>query len=128
MARLDRLGRVKEVAQVGAAIGQAFSYNLLAAVAPLRGTELQKALDQLGNAGLILRREGSQQASYAFRHALVQDAAYQSLLRSTRQQLHTRIAGVIEERFPETARNWSPSSSPITVRKPAWSTRRSVTG
>ncbi|HEY7749534.1 MAG TPA: adenylate/guanylate cyclase domain-containing protein [Aestuariivirgaceae bacterium] len=102
MARLDRLGRAKEVAQVGAAIGQAFSYNLLAAVAPLRGTELQKALDQLGNAGLVLRREGSQQASYAFKHALVQDAAYQSLLHSTRRQLHARIAGVIEERFPET--------------------------
>jgi predicted ATPase/class 3 adenylate cyclase len=101
MARLDRLGRVKEVAQIGAAIGQAFSYSLLAAVAPLRGVDLQKALDQLGDAGLIFRREDAQQASYAFKHALVQDAAYQSLLRSSRQKLHARIAGVLEERFPE---------------------------
>jgi class 3 adenylate cyclase/predicted ATPase len=103
MARLDRLGWVKEVAQIGAAIGQAFSYGLLAAVATVRGTELQSALEQLVNAGLLFRREDAQQASYAFKHALVQDAAYQSLLRSTRTQLHTRIAGVLEERFPETA-------------------------
>ena len=103
MARLDRLGSIKEVAQIGAAIGQEFSYSLLAAVAPLRGIQLQKALDRLGQAGLIVRHEDAQQTSYAFKHALVQDAAYQSLLRSTRQQLHNRIAGVLEERFPETA-------------------------
>jgi predicted ATPase len=103
MARLDRLGRVKELAQIGAAIGQSFSYCLLAAIATFRGVELQSALDQLVNAGLVVRREDAQQASYAFRHALVQDAAYQSLLRSTRVQLHTRIAGVLEERFPEAA-------------------------
>ena len=67
------------------------------------GIEVQKGLDQLVDTGLVLRSESDQQTSYAFKHALVQDAAYQSLLRSTRQQMHARIAGVLEERFPEIA-------------------------
>ena len=103
MARLDRLAPIKEVAQVGAAIGREFSHELLAAVAPLPGDELQDALVRLAEAGLVFRRGAPPQASYVFKHALVRDAAYQSLLRSRRQQLHARIARALEEHFPETA-------------------------
>jgi predicted ATPase len=101
MARLDRLAPVKEVAQVGAAIGREFAHELLAAVVPLTDRELQDALSQLVAAELIFRRGAPPQATYIFKHALVRDAAYQSLLRSKRQQLHARIAQVLGERFPE---------------------------
>ncbi|HEX6015633.1 MAG TPA: hypothetical protein VFY87_28285 [Geminicoccaceae bacterium] len=102
LARLDRRAPVKEVAQIGAAIGREFSHELLAAVAPLSGDGLQDALAQLAKAELVFRRDAPPRASYVFKHALVRDVAYQSLLRSKRQRLHARIARVLEERFPET--------------------------
>ncbi len=103
IARLGRLAPVKEVAQIGAAIGREFSYELLAAVAPLREAELQDALLQLTRSELIFRRGVPPKATYTFKHALVQDAAYATLLRSRRQQLHMRIATVLENEFPATA-------------------------
>lgn len=110
MARLDRLAPVKEVAQVAAVIGREFRQGLLAAVVARGGDELCHALDRLVAAGLVLRRgEGATcdaaepSATYAFKHALVRDAAYQSLLRGRRKQLHARVAQVLEDRFPETA-------------------------
>jgi len=101
MARLDRLGPVKEVAQTAAAIGREFSYDLLAAVSPLSFAELHNALDQLIDAELVFRHRRAQQGGYIFKHALVQDAAYQSLLKSARMQLHERIAASLEQRYPE---------------------------
>ena len=104
MARLDRLGSAaKEVAQVGAALGREFSYELLAAVAQRNAAELDAALDQLVVAGLAFRRGAPPQASFIFKHALVQDAAYGTLLRGKRQKLHGRVAHVLEEQWPETA-------------------------
>ena len=101
MARLDRLGPAKEVAQIGAAIGREFSHALLAAVARKPETELQSALDRLGAAGLLFRQGVPPHATYLFKHALVQDAAYGTLLRGHRQQLHGRIATTLEDEFPE---------------------------
>ncbi|MCA1438644.1 AAA family ATPase [Ensifer sp. IC4062] len=101
MARLDRLASVREVAQIGAVIGREFSHDLLAAATGMSEAELEMATEQLVTAGLVFRRGGRGQASYAFKHALVQDAAYGSLLLSRRQQLHVRIAQILEERFPE---------------------------
>jgi class 3 adenylate cyclase/tetratricopeptide (TPR) repeat protein len=101
MARLDRLAPVKEVAQIGAVIGREFSHELLAAVAPMSGNQLGDALEQLVGAELVFRRGTAPGATYSFKHALVQDAAYQSLLRSRRHQLHARIAEVLERRVPD---------------------------
>ena len=101
-ARLDRLGPVKEIAQVGAAIGREFSYRLLAAVAPLSGPQLHAALAQLAAPELIFVRGEPPDSTYVFKHALVQDAAYSTLVRSKRQQLHRRIADALEQGFPET--------------------------
>ena len=92
MARLDRLAAAKLVAQLGAVIGRTFAYDLVQAVAPLDAVTLQGALAQLVDAELIAQRGMPPQATYMFKHALIQDAAYQSLLRSTRQQYHQRIA------------------------------------
>jgi class 3 adenylate cyclase len=103
MARLDRLAGAKLVAQLGAVIGRTFAYDLVQAVAPLDATTLQGALAQLVEAELVAQRGMPPQATYTFKHALVQDAAYQALLRSTRQQYHQRIAHMLAERFPETA-------------------------
>jgi predicted ATPase len=102
MARLDRFAPVKEVAQIGAAIGREFSYELIAAVAPHPGPELDQALAQLAASGLAFWQGTPPDAVYTFKHALVQDAAYDSLLRRRRQELHGRIARVIEERWPHT--------------------------
>ena len=102
MARLDRLGPVKAVAQQGATIGRTFAYDLLQAVAALDEATLQQGLRQLVETELVYQRGIPPQATYTFKHALIQDAAYQSLLRSTRQQYHQRIAQVVEDRFPET--------------------------
>ena len=103
MARLDRLGSTaREVAQIGAALGREFSYELLAAVAQRNAAELDAALDQLVVAGLAFRRGAPPQASFVFKHALVQDAAYGTLLRGKRQKLHGRVAHVLEEQWPET--------------------------
>src|SRR4029450_9942605 len=101
-ARLDRLSAVKEVAQLGATLGRTFSYELLQAVTPLDDVALQQALAQLVAAELLYQRGVPPQATYLFKHALIQEAAYQSLLKSTRQQSHQRIAQVLEARFPET--------------------------
>lgn len=103
MARLDRLGSAKEVAQIGAAIGREFSHALLASVARKPDAELASALDRLVQAGLLFRRGVPPQASYLFKHALVQDAAYGTLLREPRRALHARIAETIERQFAETA-------------------------
>jgi class 3 adenylate cyclase/predicted ATPase len=102
MARLDRLGSVtKSIAQIGAVIGRSFSYELLGAVAPHGETAVQDALDQLVGSGLIFERGVPPQSVYTFKHALVQDAAYGTLLRTGRKELHARVAQVLEERFPE---------------------------
>jgi predicted ATPase/class 3 adenylate cyclase len=103
LARLDRLGSVKDVAQLGAALGREFSYALLAAVSPLPDAALQAALHQLVQAKLVFCRGQPPEATYLFKHALVQDAAYGSLLKRTRQQLHAKIAQVLEVRFPTLA-------------------------
>src|ERR1700691_3439899 len=100
MARLDRFMPVKEIAQIGAAIGREFSYELITAVAPVPQAQLDNALAQLSASGLAFRRGTPPDASYTFKHALVQDAAYDSLLKSRRQELHGRIARVIQARFP----------------------------
>ncbi|TWB60027.1 adenylate/guanylate cyclase domain-containing protein [Bradyrhizobium sacchari] len=103
MARLDRLAPVKEVAQIGAAIGRDFSYALLKYVAGRDDLTLSAALGQLEEAELLLRRGAPPEASYSFKHALVQEAAYESLLKSKRQLLHTRIGEVLREKFPVVA-------------------------
>jgi hypothetical protein len=96
MARLDRLAPVKEIAQIAAAIGREFSYRLLEAVSPLAGPTLQDALCQLMASELIYGRGAPPEASYVFKHALVQDTAYASLLRSRRQRIHADIAQALE--------------------------------
>ncbi len=102
MARLDRLGpAAKDVAQTGAAIGREFAYELLASVIDLSPPQLHGALDRLTNAGLLFARGAPPDASYIFKHALVQDAAYGTLLRRRRQGLHAGIAATLEDRFPE---------------------------
>jgi predicted ATPase len=102
MARLDRLMTGKVIAQLGATIGRQFSYALLQAVAQLNERTLQEELHRLVEAELLYQRGLPPQATYVFKHALIQDAAYESLLRNTRQQYHQRIAQVLEEQFPET--------------------------
>jgi class 3 adenylate cyclase/predicted ATPase len=102
-SRLDRLGPAKELAQIGAVIGRRFSYHLLAAIAGRGEAELHALLDQLTATGLVFRQGTPPQATFLFKHALVQDVAYGSLLRSARQQLHARIATTLEAEFPETA-------------------------
>ena len=103
MARLDRLGPAKEVAQIGAAIGREFSHALLALVARKSEADLGSALDRLVQAGLLFRQGVPPQASYLFKHALVQDAAYGTLLREPRRALHARIAKAIESQFAQIA-------------------------
>ena len=96
MARLDRLATVKSLAQLGATLGREFSYELLQAVSPWDEETLQRGLHQLVEAEFLYQRGLPPQATYLFKHALIQDAAYQSLLKSTRQQYHQRIAQVLE--------------------------------
>ena len=103
MARLDRLGSAKEVAQIGAAIGREFSDALLAAVVRKPEAELRLALDRLRVAGLLFRHGVPPHATYLFKHALVQDTAYGTLLREPRRALHARIAETIEDQFAEIA-------------------------
>src|SRR6266568_8665655 len=102
MARLDRLAAVKALAQLGATLGREFSYALLRAVAPWEGGIVHRGLHQLVAAEFLYQRGVPPQATYTFKHALIQDVAYQSLLRSTRQQYHQRIAQALEAQFPET--------------------------
>jgi class 3 adenylate cyclase/predicted ATPase len=101
MARLDRLGPEKEVAQLAATVGREFSYELLKAVSHLDEAALQSALDQLVDVELLYRRRQPSHELYVFKHALIQETAYQSLLKSTRQQSHKKIAQILQERFPE---------------------------
>ncbi|MEH2513547.1 class 3 adenylate cyclase/predicted nucleic acid-binding Zn ribbon protein [Nitrobacteraceae bacterium AZCC 1564] len=102
MARLDRLAPIREVAQIGAAIGREFSYELLAALVSLPEGALQEAVERLVHSELVFCRGRPPSATYTFKHALIRDAAYATLLRSRRQELHARIAKVVEDRFPET--------------------------
>ncbi len=101
LARLDRLAPVREVAQIGAVLGRQFSHELIGAVARMPPAQLDDALAQLVGAELIYHRGAPPDAEYIFKHALVQDAAYGTLLRSRRQQLHAHIAATLEDRFPE---------------------------
>jgi TOMM system kinase/cyclase fusion protein len=103
MARLDRLVTAKAVAQYAAVIGRQFSYELLSTVSQLDAATLQRELGRLVEAEIVYQRGVPPQATYTFKHALIQDAAYEALLKSTRQQYHQRIAQVLEGQFPETA-------------------------
>jgi predicted ATPase/class 3 adenylate cyclase len=102
MARLDRLATVKGLAQLGATLGREFAYALLHAVSPWDEATVQRGLHQLVEAEFLYQQGLPPQATYRFKHALIQDAAYQSLLKSTRQQYHQRIAQVVEAQFPDT--------------------------
>jgi class 3 adenylate cyclase len=103
MARLDRLATVKAIAQLGATLGREFAYDLLQAVSPWDEATVQRGLYQLVEAEFLYQLGLPPQATYRFKHALIQEEAYQSLLRSTRQQHHQRIAQVLESQFPDTA-------------------------
>ena len=105
MARLDRLGPAKEVAQIGAAIGREFPHPLLAPVVSKPEAALQSSLDRLVKAGLLFRQGMPPHVTYLFKHALVQDAAYGTLLRDPRRALHARIAEILETRFADVAAN-----------------------
>ncbi len=101
LARLDRLAPVRELAQIGAALGRQFSHELISAVAAMPQLQVDDSLAQLVGAELIYRRGTPPDAEYTFKHALVQDAAYSTLLRSRRQQIHARIAAALENQFAE---------------------------
>ena len=103
LARLDRLAPTREVAQIGAALGRSFSHELISAVSQMPQQKLNEALEQLVQAELIFRRGSPPEAEYTFKHALVQDAAYDTLLRSRKQHIHARIASTLENQFLETA-------------------------
>ena len=103
LARLDRLATVKSLAQLGATLGREFSYELLQAVSSWDERTLQRGLHQLVAAEMLYQRGLPPQATYIFKHALIQETAYQSLLKNTRQQYHQRIAQVLAEHFPDTA-------------------------
>src|SRR5207237_4586844 len=116
VARLDRLGTgAREIAQVGSVLGREFSYDLVARVAKRGDGELDAALGQLTESGLLFCRGAAPQSSYLFKHALIQDAAYETLLRTRRRELHRLAAQTIVEEFPTlaeaqpavVARHWS---------------------
>jgi class 3 adenylate cyclase len=104
LARLDRLAPTREVAQIGAALGRSFSHELISAVAGMTQQQLDDALAQLVRAELMFRRGMPPDAEYTFKHALVQDTAYSTMLRSRRHQLHAQIGKILMEQFPETAK------------------------
>ena len=99
MARLDRLGPAREVAQIGAVIGRDFSYALLRAVAGMEDAALQCALERLAEADILLVQGLPPESDYRFKHALIQDAAYENLLKSRRQVLHRRVAEILRDQF-----------------------------
>jgi tetratricopeptide (TPR) repeat protein len=105
LARLDRMAPVKYILQIGACIGREFSYELLTRISGLSDEPLEEALRKLTEAGLVYRRGMPPDATYTFKHALVQDAAYDSLLQSKRQQLHARLAQVLQEDFADRVAN-----------------------
>ncbi len=102
-ARLDRLGRAREVAQIGAVIGRGFSYGLLRAVADLDDVALRTALERLAEADILLVQGLPPESEYRFKHALIQDAAYENLLKSRRQVLHRGIAEALRDQFGRVA-------------------------
>ncbi len=102
MSRLDRMPMVREVAQIGAVLGREFDYSMLASLAPHEDLDLQNGLGQLVENDLLYQRGRGQRAHYVFKHALIQDAAYQSLLKRSRQKYHLQVAELLKERFPET--------------------------
>jgi predicted ATPase len=102
MARLDQLNTAKEVAQLGAVLGREFPYEILQAISSQEQETLQAGLAQLVRAELLYQRGRPPRSRYIFKHALIQDAAYASLLRSTRQQVHQQVTQALVERFPET--------------------------
>ncbi|WP_027555879.1 adenylate/guanylate cyclase domain-containing protein [Bradyrhizobium sp. Cp5.3] len=101
LARLDRLAPVREMAQIGAALGRSFSHELISAVAAMPQQQVDGALAQLVSAELVFQRGIPPDAEYTFKHALVQDAAYSTMLRGRRQQIHARVATTLERQFPE---------------------------
>ena len=103
MARLDRLGPAKEIAQVASVIGQQFSYALLEAVTPASAGDVATGIARLVDAGLAFPQSKASEPSYSFKHALMRDVAYDNLLRARRQQIHERVARALEERFPAVA-------------------------
>ena len=103
MARLDRLGPAREVAQIGSVIGRGFSYGLLHDVAGMEDAALQAALEKLAEADIVLVQGLPPESDYRFKHALIQDAAYENLLKSRRQVLHRRVAEILRDRFADTA-------------------------
>jgi class 3 adenylate cyclase/tetratricopeptide (TPR) repeat protein len=103
MARLDRLGPAREVAQVGSVIGRGFPYGLLRTLIGMEDAALQAALEQLAEADILLIQGYPPASDYRFKHALIQDAAYENLLKSRRQVLHRRVAEILRDRFPDTA-------------------------
>ncbi len=103
MARLDRLGPAREVAQVGSVIGRGFSYGLLRTLTGMGDAALQAALERLAEASILLVRGLPPDSDYRFKHALIQDAAYENLLKSRRQVLHRRVAETLRDRLPDTA-------------------------
>ena len=105
MARLDRLSAAKEVVQLAATLGREFSYELIRAVWPLDEVALQKGLAAMVEAELLYQSGVAPQAKYYFKHSLIQEAAYESVLRSRRQQLHLQIARALEEKFPVNSRD-----------------------
>jgi predicted ATPase len=105
LARLDRLSTARQIAQLGATLGREFSHELIQAVAPVSEMDLHTALNKLVEAEILYQRGVGEQARYFFKYALIQDTAYQSLLKSTRQQYHQQIARVLEDQFPDIKTN-----------------------
>jgi tetratricopeptide (TPR) repeat protein len=105
LARLDRLSNVKEIVQVGAVLGRDFSSDMLNAVLPQKGEILERSLSRLLDAEIFYSQGTDQQSVYQFKHALIQDTAYESMLKSRRQQLHHRVANVLEHQFEETVQS-----------------------
>jgi predicted ATPase len=105
LSRFDRLEDTKEIAQFGAAIGREFSHRLLAAVVSMNDEAIDHALERLIGTELVYRRGTPPDATYVFKHALVQEAAYETLLRSRRQEIHAQIARVLESEFPDRVAN-----------------------
>jgi predicted ATPase len=103
IARLDRLGPAREVAQIGSVIGRGFSYKLLNAIAGMDDAPLEAALEKLSDADIVLVEGVPPESDYRFKHALIQDAAYENLLKSRRQVLHRRIAETLRDRFADRA-------------------------
>ena len=103
MARLDQLGPAREVAQIGSVIGSGFSYDLLRAIAGMEDAPLQTALERLADAGILSVHGSAPVSEYRFKHALIQEAAYENLLKTRRQFLHRRVAEVLRDRFGDTA-------------------------